>query len=296
MRTLRLYLVGTVILALLGGLGGMVVAQEGQEPASSGSATDEPLFEMTIPLQLMPTVLGKINLERHEVSPGFEASIGIENEAIRGKSLYLAEGELLVTPMVDAWAWRGGAADGGTPEVAVAGQPISLSTGDVIYLPAVPEDRLTPDATTVVANPGETTAVLLGHHAHDSSIPDRFPGWPIGMSGTADAVASDSDDLARVMASDAVYRLSIGRFEPGESITPDEDAAIVLARVESGVIDQLTVGPGGEISLEWPAGRGLSMDTSPREGLTYSWTAAGEEPLELLILAVTPVASQEAAE
>jgi hypothetical protein len=116
------------------------------------------------------------------------------------------------------------------------------------------------------------------------------------MSGTAVAVGFDSDDLASVMAGDAVFRLSRARFEPGESITPDGDAAIVLAQVESGSMEQLTVGPGGEISSEWPAGSGRSMDPSPPEGLTYTWTALGEEPLELLMLSVTPVASQEAAE
>ena len=163
-----------MILALLAGPGVAATAQEGQAAAGDESATDEPLFEITIPPALMPTVLGKINLERHELSPGFEASIGIENEAIRGKSLYLDEGELVVTPMVGAPAWRGGEAAGGNPEVAHAGSPVGLSAGD------------------------------------------------------------------------AVHRLSRARFEPGESTTPDEDAALVLAQVESGVLGQSAGGRGGE--------------------------------------------------
>jgi len=286
-----------VILALLGGLGGAVVAQAGDDAASTAAVTDELFFEVTIPPELLPTErLGKINLERHELSPRAEVSVGVGNEAIRGKSLYVAEGELVVTPMVDALAWRGGEAEGGTPEIAVAGRPMGLSTGDVIYLPAVPEDRLQPDATTVLANPGETTTLLLGFHAHDAAIPGNFPGWPSGFSGAAVAVATDPDDLARVMAGDTVFRLSRGRFEPGEPITPDEDAVIVLAQAESGVVNQLTVGPGGQANYKWLTGMGLSLDTSPREGLTYTWTAVGEEPLELLILSVTPVASQEPVE
>jgi hypothetical protein len=38
------------------------------------------------------------------------------------------------------------------------------------------------------------------------------------------------------------------------------------------------------------------MDPSPPDRLTYTWTGVGEEPLELLMLSVTPVAPQEAAE
>lgn len=282
MRTLRLSLAGAVILALLGGLGGVVLAQE--ESAADDSGTNEVLFEIVVPPEVMPSELGKINLEQQTLEPGFDAAIGVSNESMRSRAAYVAEGELDITPMVDAWLWRGQAAIGGPPEVVAAGETATLSTGDLVYLPAVPDDDLDPEAVVGLANPGTAPTTIVGFHAHQ--VGGSFSGWPAGMSGTAVASGSEPAALERVLAGDTIFRLSRATYAPGSVITPDEGAAMAIARVETGTVQQLTIGPGGEFTMGFGPGAGLLM--SVPEGLERTWMTDSDDPAVLLMLSVIP--------
>ena len=290
MRTLRLSLVGTIILVLLGGLGGTVLTQG--ESAADVADTSEVLFEVVLPPEVMPTELGKINLEQQTLQPGFDASIGVSNEAMRGRAAYVAEGELRVVPMVDAWLWRAQAATGGPPEVVVAGETAVLSSGDLIYLPAVAAEELDPEAVVGLANPGAVATRFVGFHVHQ--IGGGFPGWPTGMSGMAVTSSNEPAALERVMAGDTVFRLSRTTYAPGTAIVPDEGAAMTLAQVESGTVEQATVGPGGEFTMRYGAGAGLPM--SVPEGVERTWMALGDDPAVLLELSVIPQAAVPAHE
>ena len=174
MRTLRLSLIGTVILVLLGGIGSSVaLAQDKAE-----GVTEELLFEVTLPPGVMSDWLERIGTSGLTFAPGVEAVIGTDNEGMRGRVLYVESGELVVTPMVDSPVWQGGAALGGSPGVAPAGEAVRLEPGDLIFLPVIAAADLVPGATTVIANPGAEPAMTQGLHAHAY---ESFPGWPEGI-------------------------------------------------------------------------------------------------------------------
>jgi hypothetical protein len=125
---MRLSLAGTAMLVLLSGASGVMLAQS----AAGDGGTSEVVFEIVVPPEVMPTELGKINLEQQTIEPGLDASIGVSNESMRGRAAYVSEGELLIAPMVDAWLWRGQGVTGGPPEVVAAGETAALSSGDLI--------------------------------------------------------------------------------------------------------------------------------------------------------------------
>ena len=266
MRTMRLSLVGVVLLALAGGPGGAVMAQEAADTDAGGSG--EVLFDIVVPPASMPAKLGKVNLERQTLEPGFDASIGVDNESMRGRAAYVAEGELQITPMGDAWLWRGEAATGGTPEVVVAGDTAALATGDLIYLPAVPAEGLDAEAVVGLTNPGTVPTTIVGFHVHQ--VGGGFPGWPLGMSGMAVATDSEPAALERVMADDTTFRLSRVTYAPGSVIVPDEEVAMALAGVESGAVERRTATSDDEFTMGFSAGAGVSLGVP--EGVERTWT------------------------
>jgi hypothetical protein len=138
-----------------------------------------------------------------------------------------------------------------------------------------------------LANPGTEPTTIVGFHVHQ--VGGGFPGWPTGMSGMAVASSSGPVALERVMAGDTVFRLSRATYAPGSAITPDEGAATTLTRVESGTVEQTSVGPGGEFTTEYSAGAGMLM--SVPEGVERTWMAVGDDPAVLLMLGVIPQAA-----
>lgn len=114
------------------------------------------------------------------------------------------------------------------------------------------------------------------------------------MSGMAVTSGNEPVALERVMAGDTVFRLSRTIYAPGAAILPDERAVMTLAKVESGTVEQATVGPGGEFTMRYPAGAGLAM-TVP-EGVERTWMVLGDDPVVLLELSVIPQAAVPASE
>ena len=77
----------------------------------------------------MSDQLERINTGGLTIAPGVEVVLGTDIEPIRGRVLYLESGGLVVTPMVDSPVWLGGAALGGSPDIAPAGEAVKLEPG-----------------------------------------------------------------------------------------------------------------------------------------------------------------------
>ena len=84
MRTLRLSLAGTVILAVLGGLGGVVVAQEeSAAPAAGEGVTFETLTQVTIDPSDLPESVDSILLVHLLVPAGSSSTYMHNNTALQ---------------------------------------------------------------------------------------------------------------------------------------------------------------------------------------------------------------------
>jgi hypothetical protein len=285
MRTLRLSIVGTVILMLFGGLSGAVMAQS-DETGSTEGITSEVLFEVVVPVEALPDQLSKMNTLILTVQPGVEATIGIDNEAMRGRALYLDSGALVIEPMADALVWRSDETHGGSPTTVEAAEPTQLAPGDLIFLPAVPFEELHPDAVVGITNPGTEPAVMMGFHTHAAG--GDFPGWPQGVSAQGVAEHADPASMGLVMADETTFRLSRITAEIGTSVPIAEDALFSMIDVMDGEIERTFSGPGGESVRDWPAGSGGIVKLAP--DVSIDLMSVGDAPAEVLEVAVIPTA------
>jgi len=288
MRTLRMSLAGTVILALLGGLGGAVVAAaQSDETGSTDGLTSEVLFEVVLPVEALPDQLGKMNTLILTVEPGVEATIGIDNEAMRGRAFYLDSGELIIEPMVDALVWRSDETHRGSPTTVEAAEPTQLAPGDLIFLPAVPFEELHPDAVVGITNPGTEPAVMMGFHTHAAG--GGFPGWPRGVAAQGVAEHADPASMELVMSGETTFRLSRMTADIGTSVPIAEEALFSMIDVLDGKIERTFSGPGGENARTWFAGSGGIVKLAP--DVTIDLMSVGDTPAEVLEVAVMPSAA-----
>jgi hypothetical protein len=283
MRRLRISLVGTVIFALLGGLSVAAVAQT-EESATADAPTAEVLFEVTLPAEAVPERITKMNTLILTVDPGVEASISSANEAMRGRALYLDEGELIIEPMADALVWRGDEVLGGSPETVTAATPTELAAGDLIFLPAIPDAALDPDAVVRVQNPGTVPAVTLGFHTHAAG--GGFSGWPDGVTGVGMAEHADPDAMELVMDGEATFRLSRVTAESGTAVPVSDDALFSLLEVLDGEVERTLTGAGGDDVRTWPAGQGGVVFRDP--DVTIDLVALSDTPAVVMEVAVVP--------
>ena len=207
--------------------------------------------------------------------------------------MYLESGEIVVTPMVDAPVWQAGAALGGSPVTAPAGEAIRLVPGDLIFLPVVAADDLVPGALTTIANPGTEPAVLRGFHAHARG--GGWPGWPTGMAdneGTAEA--SDQDAMAVIMADGATFRSTRLTAPVGSSLPLDDAALFTMVDIYDGKVERTATGPEGTTPPFWNPIHGGVLTPSP--DWTFDLTVAGDGPAVVAEMAVLPVAVEPPAE
>ena len=282
MRAMRLVLAGTVILALLGGLSVVVVAQSDAERSVAGAP--EELFEITLSPEVLPTELGFIIMQSVTFDPGLEASIVDGDESFRARALYIDSGELLIEPIHDALVWRQEDAHGGSPRSVPAAEPTMLVAGDLIFLPAIPLDAVDPSAAIGLANPDTEPVVAHGFHTHLDG--GRSGTWPLGVTGSGIPSHSDPTEMERVQAAETVFRLSRTIVDPGMPMTIVGGPSSALYLVASGGIEGTMSGPGGELRVTWPAGKGSIVP--PASELTYDLTSVGAERAELLTLEVMP--------
>jgi hypothetical protein len=278
----RLWAAGAAMFVCLA-LGGLPALAQDASPAP-GVIQRDVLFDVTVPVDVMPDELTKINLERQTIAPGMAGIIDAGNEAIRGRVLMVDAGELVITPMADAWVWQADDSTGGTGTVAAAGEPVALATGDILLIPAIPPDELDPAGVVGIANPGDVETVILGFHMHQSG--GAFPGWPTGMSGVGSPTVSTAAAMDAVSAGDTAFRMTRLTAQPGATITPPDDALFTFYRVEEGTLEQTTTGPGGTFTGRLVPGLGATMEVLP--DVERSLTVIGDKPAVLLELAVTP--------
>jgi hypothetical protein len=285
MRTLRLSLVGTVVLVLLGGTGGAALAQD--EVSGETEAMSDVVWELAIPNEAIPDDFVKLIMEDWTLDPGIDTSGDptsvLGNEALRGRGLVIESGEVEVTPATQAMLWRGAEGD---PELSVAGEPVRLGSGDAIYLPAIPDADVDKAAPMAFVNPGTEPATARSFHLHqnEGSFYGYLPGITLGpwdMAGGFDATTHEA-----MNGVDILLRLTRMTGAPGASMPAAAAPAFGLYFVEDGHVELVTSGPGGEFVFDWPVGQnGLLPRT---EGVEASLRVGGEGEATVFEFAAIP--------
>ena len=282
MRTFRLSLAGTVIVALLGGTGSTILAQD-----DGPGATSKVVWELAIPAEAVPSDFVKLVMEDWTIDPGIDTSgefaSVLGNEALRSRGLVVESGEVEVTPASEAMVWRGTEGDPGS---SPAGETVSLGVGDAIYLPAIPQDEVESKAPMAFANPGSEPATGRSFHLHQSegSFYGYLPGIALGpwdMAGGFDASTREA-----MNGVDIVLRLTRTTGAPGALLPAVEPPAFGLYYVQDGHVEQLTSGPGGEFTFDWPAGRNALLTRNDKT--EASLQVVGESEATLLEFAAIP--------
>jgi hypothetical protein len=285
----RLSAVGSVIVVCLA-LGGLPALAQETSGEPEGLAT-ELLFEATLPPGAMGGYLERINSGGLTVAPGAEAVIGIDNEGMRGRFLYVESGQIAITPMVDSPVWLEGAALGGSAGVARAGEEALLQPGDLIFIPVLAVEDLVPGATIVVVNRGSEPAVTRGFHAHAY---ESFAGWPEGISDNEGAAeAHYPADLEAAVAGDVTYRLSRTTAPIGSVLPLDDAALFTLVDVYEGKV-QRTVSDGDGSPPFWNPIHGGYLPGGP--DWAFELVVDGDGPAVVSEMTVVPVGGTAAPE
>jgi hypothetical protein len=285
MRTLRLSLVATVILTLLGGTGGIALGQV--DGSSETEAMSDVVWELAIPSEAIPDDFVKLVMEDWTLDPGIDTggeSVSVlGNEALRGRGLVIESGEVEITPATEAMVWRGTQGD---PELSVAGEPVRLGIGDAIYLPAIPDADVDKEAPMAFVNPGSEPATARSFHLHQNggSFYGYLPGITLGpwdMAGGFDTTTREA-----MNGVDILLRLTRMTGAPGASMPAVAAPAFGLYFVEDGHVEQVTSGPGGEWVYDWPAGQNGLLPRA--EGVEASLRVTGDGEATLFEFAAIP--------
>lgn len=285
MRWDRMSVAGVVSLAF-------VAAAAIPGAAQDDAVNEEVLFEIVVPASAVPDPFNALYFEAETIDPGVDGDISARVENMRGRTLYVDAGELVLAPMTDAYLWRQEAALGGDPQQVPAGDSVRLTAGDLILLPAVPADELDLEGVIPIANPGAETAVTYGFHLCDGG---GAPTWPAGMTPIepAGGIRIAGDRAAPLGTEDAVVRLTRSVVEPGATVALDENATFGLYRLESGTLEMSFTSAANDerFSWTWEPGRGLPIT----EGLVdLELRATSDVPASMLALTGVepPAASQ----
>jgi hypothetical protein len=285
MLTLRLSLAATVTLALLGSPVGTALAQGDQ--AGEAEVFTEVVWELSIPGSALPDDFVKLVMEDWSLAPGTDTSDSgasvLGNEANRGRGVIIESGELVITPATDALLWRGATGDA---ETSPAGDSVTLAVGDAIFLPAIPIDEVDDEAPIVFANPGSEAVTARSFHTHqeDGTFYGYLPGLTLGdwdMAGPFDPATIEA-----MAGTDVLFRLSRIIGGPGAELPTIAPPGFGLYFVESGDLEQVSVGPEREIVIDWPTGRNALL--SATEGVEKTVRVAGDEAATLLEFAAIP--------
>ena len=285
MRTLRLSLVGTVILVLLGGSGSVALAQD--DASGQIEALSEVIWELAIPREALPDDFVKLVMEDWTLAPGTDTSdaraSALGNEANRGRGLVIESGELVITPATDALLWRGATGDAETSPV---GEPVTLAVGDAIFLPAIPVDEVDDEAPIAFVNPGSEAVTARSFHTHQEggTFYGYLPGLMLGpwdMAGPFDPATIEA-----MAGTDVRFRLSRMIGGPGAELPTIAPPGFGLYFVESGNLEQVSAGPDWEDVYDWPTGRNGLLPAW--EGVEQTVRVAGDEAATLLEFAAIP--------
>ena len=288
MRTLRLSLVATVSLVLLGAPIGTTFAQGDQ--AGEAEASTEVVWELSIPGWALPHDFVKLVLEDWTLAPGTDTSDSgasvLGNEAYRGRGLIVESGELVITPATDVLFWRGATGD---PETGPAGEPVTLAVGDAIFLPAIPIDEVDDEAQIIFANPRSEAVTARSFHTHqkDGTFYGYLPGVTLGdwdMAGGFDPATIEA-----MAGTDVLFRLSRITGEPGATLPTIAPPGFGMYFVESGDVEEVSAGTDWEDVYDWPTGKNGLLPAW--EGIDNTVRVAGDQPATLLEFAAIPQGS-----
>lgn len=289
MRTLRAVLVGTTVVVLLGGLGSGGIAQT--EQTDAGPASTETLFELTVPSEALPDDIMSFKVGDLTVVAGADASDGDDsasqaNESMRARGLLVKRGELIVEPTSDTLVWR---VAGGRPEVATDGEAVTLTAGEAIFLPAIPQAETDTEKYLRIANPGSEEALVLSFHAHSGD--QHFGGYPQGVSRASVHTTAGYPRGISFEGVDVLFRLMRLTGEPGAAVPLPSGPALAIFIVESGILKETTIDSDGEATdRTWGVGIGHVMPIV--EGRERSLVVAGDDAASALELVAIPLPAE----
>lgn len=287
--TRRTMLKSTALAGALATVGVRVRSASGYQAAPAATPGPSPvertqLYDIVVPPTMMPDNLSKMVASFWIIDPGVDATIEQENEAIRGRAMYLASGSLDVSPAVDAPFWKADVANGGDPVVIPAGEAAHLEAGDVFLLPAVPKADLDPAGVVRIVNPGDVEARVFALHLHEAM--GQFFGWPDGIRDVGpESEVSDTKKTAEMRLHPMVLRLSEITAVPDTVIPQVEEAEFVGYFVLDGSLMYEGLGGGGATwHNPWPAGQGGWIISLPN--VTHTVTVMGDGPARFYELAI----------
>jgi len=143
-----------------------------------------------------------------------------------------------------------------------------------------------------VANPGAYDATGLTFHVHEGPMGGSFGGFPSGLRWrTWSGSLGTLPDATEWTAADAVlFRLTRYGGEPGAAIEWSDPApAMTMYLMESGAVERMISGPGGEFISVWRSGSKGSRPTA--DDVEQTLTAVGDEPASFLELVAIPRSS-----
>jgi len=285
MRTLRLSLVGTVILVLLGGLGGLVTGQESQAPDATPIAGDgvtvDTLTQVTIAASDLPESVDSILLV-HLRLPGESTSIWM-HENTAAQISYVLEGELQA-PVT-----------GRTEIIHANGDLEALDTG--VALGAEPGDTVIGYDLTlpkVYANSAATPVDWLGSvFAHGgwgvNDIPLVETGSALEFPG-GDWLTPYDFGEAGLTGRPLLVTIRRVTLEPGAKIEV-EDRYAAVRLIEGGVVTRTPMENGA------PTASPIRMSSTipyvrPEPGSVIELSNQGSESAMFYELAVEPASSE----
>jgi hypothetical protein len=245
----------------------------------------EIVVEMTILPEQMPENLVKALVDIHTVQPGIVAEFGWDDEGIRGRSMYLLAGTLIVEPLLPSPVWWASSPIGADPEIVQPGDSVELNVGDSMYLPAMNEDVIGENDRILISNPGDVEAVQIGIHLHEEG--GGFSG-PIGYDYSHGAGYYDPDGLEQMKAGATLIRVTDISAEPGTLLPFAEGAIATYYQIVTGEVTQSVSGTA--INRRWPAGMTKVIDAA--EPASELHVTSGE-PAHVIEFAVIPSASGE---
>jgi hypothetical protein len=286
MPTLQRAAIGIAAVLLLGApINGALSADAGTDDLGFGGET---LAELSVPSWALPDDLAALVVGDWTLAAGTDVTgerhTSEANESMRNVAIMVTSGQFLIEPTVDALLWR----DPRTmPSMSAAFEPVTLRTGEAIYLPAISADEVDPTQYLRIANPGSVDATAWMAHVHQASSP-VFGGLPPGLrfdawQGRQVPILNPSEWLA---AETIHFRLARHTGPPGFTYVAPRSPASGAFFVESGVAERIMSGPGAELTSRFSTGTG--GDLMAAEALEQTLTVTGDGPAAMLVLTAIP--------